>query len=69
MARAASATRDLGSRRFRRGGGDGGGGGTMIGDGRCLRGGLPRSHMGPAARWDWAGMGWRSAAAGGGWEE
>lgn len=50
MARAASARRDLGRRRFRRGGGDDGGGGTRIGDGRGLRGGLPRSHMRPATR-------------------
>jgi hypothetical protein len=65
MARVASARRDLGRRTYKRGGGgDDGSGGTRIGDGRGLRGGLPRSHMWPAARLSEREVGGRAAEKG-----
>jgi hypothetical protein len=63
MAHVASARRDLGRRRCKRGG-SGDGGGTRIGDGRGLCGGLPRSHMWPAARWSGREVGGRAAEEG-----
>jgi hypothetical protein len=61
--RAASAKRDLGKTNRGGGGDTSADAGKMRGDGRGLRGGLPRSHMWPAAggRASCAGMGQRAA--------